>query len=428
MKDQSYTQMNSVEDNDMKQSILSTDSDVFDKENDLISIPRATIVLINIITGIGILGIPYCFCAGIGTNFIIILFIASFSMFSFSLLVDCGSRTGVKNYPKLINIAFPNKKLQWIPDLIILITLFGASILYLQFSQSLIISVLKEIHNIPKFLYNKWFVAFVLQCVFLIPLVLLKSISALSFVSFVSTCLVLLYIIHSIFYFGVYLHDHGFNPDNQLKIFSFDLKKVIPALSIQSTSYTCHPNIFPTLEKLKNPSQSRMNLTMFFVTAIATILYSICGIFPYLTLFDKIEDPVVLNYYEKGQVFTIVIKACYGVLLILTVPLLLFTFRLSFNQLAFKSDFTSLRWYIIGVVSVLVSCLIAVTVEEIKVMFNFVGGVNAPLLVYILPSLYYLRICKNTSKIKEIFCYISIVVGLAFIAICLYDSISSLIK
>ena len=33
-----------------------------------ITLPRAVAVLTNVITGIGLLGIPYCFCSGIGTS------------------------------------------------------------------------------------------------------------------------------------------------------------------------------------------------------------------------------------------------------------------------------------------------------------------------------------------------------------------------
>ena len=60
-------------------------------------------------------------------------------------------------------------------------------------------------------------------------------------------------------------------------------------------------------------------------------------------------------------------------------------------------------------------------------MFSLVGGVTCPIIVYIFPSLYYLKICTNESKIKTIFSYVSIVVGITFIIICLYDAIRSMI-
>lgn len=396
------------------------------QEEGKITLPRAVAVLTNVITGIGLLGIPYCFCSGIATNLFIILIIASFSMFSFSLLIDCASKTGVQDYPRLISVAFHGRNLQWIPDVIIILTLFGVSILYLQFSLHLMQSFFEGYSNVPGVFKNGWFLTFAIQLVILIPLVMLKSMNALSFVSIASVVLICIYLFHSIFYFSKSVIDDGFDK-SQVKVFSFDLKMVIPALSIQSSSFTCHTNIFPTLIQLKNPTKSRLNLTMLLVVISATLLYTIGGIFPYLTLFDKIKDPVVLNYYAP-RVFTNIIKAFYSVLLILTAPLLIFTCRLSIHNLISKKEMTYINSIIIGIGIALFDCFISVTVKSLSVMFSLVGGVTCPIIVYILPSLYYLRICRNESKIKTIFSYISIVVGITFIIICLYDAIRSMIN
>lgn len=397
-----------------------------DQEAGKITLPRAVAVLTNVITGIGLLGIPYCFCSGIVTNLFIVLIIASFSMFSFSLLIDCASKTGVQDYPRLISVAFRGRNLQWIPDIIIILTLFGVSILYLQFSLSLMTSFFEQVGNAPSILTNRWFLTFVVQLIFLIPLVMLKSMNALSFVSIASVVLICIYLFHSIFYFSKSVSDNEFDK-SRVKIFAFDLKMVIPALSIQSSSFTCHTNIFPTLIQLKNPTKSRSNLTMLLVVISATLLYTVGGIFPYLTLYDDIKDPVVLNYY-KPRVFTNIIKACYSLLLILTAPLLIFTCRLSIHNLISKNELTYRNSVIIGIGIALFDCLISVTVKKLSVMFSLVGGVTCPIIVYIIPSLYYLRICKNDSKFKTIFSYVSIVVGVVFIIICLYDAIRSMIN
>ena len=358
-----------------------------------ITLPRAVAVLTNVITGIGLLGIPYCFCAGIVTNMIIVLIIASFSMFSFSLLI---------------------------------ITLFGVSILYLQFSLSLMKSFFEQINNVPIIFRNRWFLTFVIQLLFLIPLVMLKSMNALSFVSIASVVLICIYLFHSVFYFSKGVLDHQFDK-SRVKTFAFDLKMVIPALSIQSSSFTCHTNIFPTLIQLENPTKRRSNITMFLVVISATLLYTVGGIFPYLTLYDDIKDPVVLNYYPV-RVFTNIIKAFYSLLLILTAPLLIFTCRLSIHNLISDKELTYRNSVIIGIGIALFDCLISVTVKKLNVMFSLVGGVTCPIIVYIIPSLYYLRICKNESIFKTIFSYVSIVVGITFVIICLYDAIRSMIN
>ncbi|OHT12973.1 Transmembrane amino acid transporter protein [Tritrichomonas foetus] len=397
-----------------------------------ITLFRSVAVLTNIITGVGLLGIPYCFCSGLGTNLIVILLIAALSCFSFSILIDCAVSTGIIDYPRLINIAFPKHKLQWIPDLQVVLLFFGGAILYLQFSSSMIISIFNGLRidfnlNIPDFLTNRWFIVFVIQFVIDFPLVLLKSMSALSFVSLLSVVLIACYIAHSIYYFAKGIHDEGFDPDNKLVVFGFDLKHILPSLAVQATSYTCHPSIFPTLVKLERPTKFRLNLVMILVTLAASVLYLVGGIIPYLTLFSDILDPVVLNYY-KNTLFTTVIKACYSVILILTAPMLIFTCRLSFHNLIFKSPMNTLKHNLLGISILILAALIAVTVTKVSLVYSILGGICAPLLVYIFPSLYFLRICKDGSKVKKIFSIVSLVVGILFIPVCLYDAIKSIIS
>lgn len=391
-----------------------------------ITLLRAVAVLTNIITGVGLLGIPYCFRSGLGTNLVVISSIALLSCFSFSILIDCAVLTNCHHYPKLIQLAFPNRKVQWIPDATIVLLLLGGTILYLQFSSKMMISFLNEF-NVPKFLTNPWFIVFVVQFVIDCPLVLLKSMNHLSFVSFLSVLLIACYVVHSIFFFARTIKNDGFDKDHQFKVFDFNLGQILPSMAIQASSYTCHPSIFPTLVKLENPTKLRLNVVMILVTICASILYLVGGIFPYLTLFDGIEDAVVLNYYGT-HLFTTIIKACYSIILVLTAPMLIFACRLSLHDLFFKYEMTTLQHYLWGIGILVFSGLIAVNVSSVNLVFGVVGGVSAPLLIYILPSIYYIRICKDGSAIKKGISYFSLVLGPLFMAVCLYDSIKTIIQ
>jgi uncharacterized membrane protein len=53
-----------------------------------ICLGQAWVIVMNIIIGIGILGIPYCFKTGLFMNALIVLFIAAFAYLSFVLLID----------------------------------------------------------------------------------------------------------------------------------------------------------------------------------------------------------------------------------------------------------------------------------------------------------------------------------------------------
>ena len=159
----------------------------------------------------------------------------------------------------------------------------------------------------------------------------------------------------------------------------------------------------------------------------AFLIYTSSGIFGYLTLFDKILDPVAISYYPSGQTFTLITQALYTLLLALSVPLIFWSCRLSFNEIFFKSAFTTLRWNVIGISIVLLSGVIAVTVKAINTVFSIIGGLFSPLIVYLLPSLYFLRISRERTLLTTSLAYFLILFGFFTIVISLYNTIIEII-
>jgi amino acid permease len=225
----------------------------------------------------------------------------------------------------------------------------------------------------------------------------------------------------------VYTRESGFNPDRTMKLFDFN-NFFIKSLSVQAFAFACHPLVGPTLERLTDPTWQRQYSTMLVLTICASACYALGGLLPYLTLFDRILDPVIFVYYNPGQVITTVTKALYAIFLIITSPLILYSARLALNDFIFRKPFTRLRWALIGIGLILGSTILAVTVTSIPTMFGFVGGVTCNLIVYTLPAIYYIRICKEGSTWKRIVSWGMIVVGAVAMTVCLYDSIASLVK
>lgn len=412
---------------DSSDSISIADSEAIPKKKS-ISLVRAVVNLTNVISGVGLLGMPYTFCTGIFANYIIILIIGLFSLFSFSVLIDCAKKTNVWSYSGLINEAFIGKNVGWVPDVLLVITLVFCAILYYQFALSLMTSFLTQLGNCPDILLDKWFLTFVVQLLIEIPIISMKTANALTYISYFSTLLVFVYLFHSVYYFFKSLHDHGFNPNKRLRFVDLSFSKIIKTLSVQSSSYTCHMSVLSRLEQVRNPTKSRLNLAMIYVVIAATVLYTIGGIFPYFTLFDDIKDSVVFNHYPK-QVFTNIMKILYSLVIMLTAPNFIFDCRISLARLIFrKQEKIKFRYlFLIGIFITLLCLLISVTVNQIGVIFNFLGGVIFPAIVYILPSIYYQKICRGDNKFKYTFSYVSIVAGFIFIVICLYDSVVSLL-
>jgi amino acid permease len=389
---------------------------------------RVLVVLLNLVIGVGLLGIPYCFRTGVFVELLVVAFFGAASYFSFVILIDCSSKMGYSiDFAHLMRDSFTTN-LEWIPHLVLFITFFGFAIVHFQSAGSLLKSCLEESGLIPTWLSdNRWIVIGVPATVIGIPLILLRSLRGFSHVSMVTCGLICLYLVHSAVYLVIYTRESGFNPDGTMKLFQFN-KFFIKSLSVQAFAFACHPLIGPTLERLTNPTWQRQYSTMLILAICASGCYALGGLLPYLTLFDRILDPVVFVYYGPGQVFTIVTKALYAIFLIITSPLILYSARLALNDFIFRKPFTTLKWALIGIALILGGTILAITVTSIPTMFGFIGGVTCNLIVYTLPAIYYIRICTDGSRWKRIVSWAMIAVGTVAMAVCLYDSIASLVR
>jgi amino acid permease len=388
---------------------------------------RALVVLMNLVVGVGMLGLPYCFRCGVILEGIVVVFFGTASFFSFIFLIDASdtARHPV-NFAKLMGDAV-DPKLEWIPHLVMFITFFGFGVVHLQAACSLFGSCLAEIGTVPSWLTSRLFLICVPGGVIGYPLILVKSLKAYSYVSMFTCGLIGLYIIHSAIYLVVYSVRDGFDPESQIQYGKFN-HYFLSSLSIQAFAYACHPLIGPTLEKLKRPTKARQYRTMTILTLCASSSYTLGGLLPYLTLFDKIATPVVFVYYDKGQSLTILTKGLYGLFVVFTTPLILLSARISLNDVLFKSEFTTARYWIMGIILVTLCIVLAVTVESLEKVFGLVGGLTCNIIVYILPALYYIRLCRGENTLKMTVAWLMAPVGLVLIGICMYAEILTIMS
>jgi amino acid permease len=388
---------------------------------------RALVVLMNLVVGVGLLGLPYCFRCGVILETIVVVFFGGASFFSFLFLIDASDTAGHPvDFAKLMGDSF-TEKLEWIPHLVMFITFFGFGVVHLQAACSLFTSCLAEIGNVPAWLTNRWFLICIPGDLIGYPLILLKSLKAYSYVSIFTCGLIVLYVVHSAIYLVIYSVKNGFDPEKQISFGSFN-HYFLSSLSIQAFAYACHPLIGPTLEKLKQPTKARQYRTMTILTLCASSCYGLGGLLPYLTLFDQIETPVVFVYYDKGQWFTILTKALYALFVVFTTPLILFSARLSLNDVIFKTSFTLLRYWTIGIILISACILMAVTVESLEKVFGLVGGVTCNIIVYILPAVYYIKMCHGQSKVKRVIAWIMAPTGFILIGVCLYAEVMTIVS
>lgn len=129
------------------------------EEKKEIGILTAILILTCTITGSGPLAMGYCFRTGIYLNIILSIILGILSTISFIFLIYSSDATGVYDYPSLI-IPSLGKKWIFLPNAMIAISLFGVTILYLQYVASLATAFFMNFSNIPDWITNRWFLIF----------------------------------------------------------------------------------------------------------------------------------------------------------------------------------------------------------------------------------------------------------------------------
>lgn len=124
--------------------------------------------------------------------------------------------------------------------------------------------------------------------VLMMPLALMKNLSALRYFSMGNLC-VLFYIIaitigQSPFFYDKFKDDPDYNFDTIIKPPTMDW---LSGFSTIILSYMCHPNFFYIRAELVKPSKPRVKKVIFYAITIETLVYLSMAIAGYISLGDK---------------------------------------------------------------------------------------------------------------------------------------------
>ncbi|KAG8577708.1 hypothetical protein GDO81_010266 [Engystomops pustulosus] len=388
--------------------------------------------LSNAIVGSGILGLSYAMAnTGIALFMILLSFVSIFSLYSIHLLLKTANEGGSLLYEQLGFKAFGIcGKLAASGS--ITMQNIGAMSSYLYIVKYELPIVIKELIG-PTADSSAWYLngdyLVVMVSVFLIlPLSLLRNLGYLGYTSgFSLMCMVffLIVVIYKKFQItcGSWIenyvmngtlnstvshlstHDHMHSGElNQThdddlctpKYFVFNSQTVY-AVPILTFSFVCHPAVLPIYQELKGRSRRRMmnvsNVSFFAMF----LMYLLAALFGYLTFYGNVE-PELLHTYSKiaGGVIFVVVRLAVLMAVTLTVPIVIFPIRSSITQLLFAGkDFAWWRHILITLLILTFTNILVIFVPTIRDIFGFIGASAAAMLVFILPSAFYIKLVKK---------------------------------
>uniref|UniRef100_A0A8D2JHY0 Amino acid transporter transmembrane domain-containing protein n=1 Tax=Varanus komodoensis TaxID=61221 RepID=A0A8D2JHY0_VARKO len=173
------------------------------------------------------------------------------------------------------------------------------------------------------------------------------------------------------------------------------------AIPILAFAFVCHPEVLPIYTELRRASKRRMQNVANVSILAMFCMYLLTAVFGYLTFYENVEAEMLHTYINVDPLDKLILCVRLAVLLAvtLTVPVVLFPIRRAIHQLLFhKKDFSWPRHVTIACCLLVTVNLLVIFVPNIKDIFGVIGATSAPSLIFILPSVFYIRIVPNEKE------------------------------
>uniref|UniRef100_A0AAY5L593 Sodium-coupled neutral amino acid symporter 2 n=1 Tax=Esox lucius TaxID=8010 RepID=A0AAY5L593_ESOLU len=367
----------------------------------------------NAIMGSGILGLSYAMAnTGIALFVILLVAVSIFSLYSVHLLLKTANEGGSLVYEQLGYKAFgmPGKLAASISITMQNIGAMSSYLFIVKYELPIVIQAFMGANN-GEWYMNGDYLVILVSIVIILPLSLLKNLGYLGYTSgFSLLCMVffLIVVIYKKFQIpkiqnissgSINTTAVDYNEDVCTpKYFVFNSQTVY-AVPILTFAFVCHPAILPMYEELKDRSRRKMQGVANVSFLAMFIMYLLAALFGYLT-FNVHVEPELLHTYSKvfkADVVLLIVRLAVLTAVTLTVPVVLFPVsHTSIHTLLCASkDFSWIRHTIITIGLLASTNLLVIFVPTIRDIFGFIGASAAAMLIFILPSAFYIKLVKK---------------------------------
>lgn len=360
--------------------------------------PGSTLLnLSNTIVGAGSLALPYAFrCAGWLTGSFILVLVGAMSALSFMMLVLCSERFGINSYPKLAERAFGPKGTR-IAQFFLLLYTFGSCSGYCVLIGDNFTKALKRWLSDDHLLVDRQFLipmCGLLMIMFSLP----RNLDPLKYASVVSIVCIM-YVVGMCFIKMLsQMPDMG--PNIQATSGSSDIFLCFPLLVV---AYTCHYNALRFYHELGPATRTSVKTMSRVVTGsmgLCTLVYLLIAFGGYLMFGENTKSNILTSWPQQDDPLLLIALLAMGMVLVFSFPLVFNALRSNLADLLGLSIhdskgglYTPNKWHwLLTAVVPSVCVLLATQVDDIGVVLGFNGSVNGVMLVYVLPSLIYLKL------------------------------------
>ena len=391
------------------------------------SIKASGAQIANTIMGAGILSIPIIMrYLGLLLGIIFIIFLAFCTIYSVFILIRCHEITGKNGFSMLGKITM-GKPGSILIKIIIIINNLGFCIAYFRIFGEVFQTIIQGYVSPDSFWANNWHnFIYIIFCSFIMfYFIFIKNLSALKKVAYMGVSAVLVFTIGLTLLFFYKAVHHYLDSNISWKFLKpncsfIEAFKMIPSVFL---AFLFQFNVFPIYSSLKEKNLDSMmkaskigvgySLSNFLVVGIIGFL--LYGLNMNETLLNSLSEDMTKFRNISGFIkfLIIIISISFVTTCLTSFPILFLSLRENFiNSLIFcmknfgdkeknmkNNKYISERGLtIITIILYVLIIAMAILLPKLKVIFSIVGATAGTFIAFILPNLFYIRICKMSKK------------------------------
>ena len=388
------------------------------------SIKASGAQIANTIMGAGILSIPIIMrYLGLFLGIIFIISLALCTLFSVFILIRCHEITGKNGFSMLGKITM-GKFGSILIKVIIIINNLGFCIAYFRIFGEVVQTVIQGFISPDSFWANNWhnFIYIIFCSLIMFYFIFIKNLSALKKVAYMGVSAVLL------FSFGLtllFLHKgihHYLDSNISWKFLkpNCSFSEAFNAIPSVFLAFLFQFNVFPIYLSLKEKNLDSMMKATKIGVGYSLFIFLIVGIIGFLlyglnmneTLLECLSQDMTKFRNISGFIkfLIIIISVSFVTTCLTSFPILFLSLRENFiNSMIFciknmghknenNNYISEKRLNIITISLYVVIVLMAIILPKLKVIFSVVGATAGTFIAFILPNLFYIRICHMSQK------------------------------
>ena len=391
------------------------------------SIKASGAQIANTIMGAGILSIPIIMrYIGFLLGIIFIIFLAFCTLYSVFILIRCHEITGKNGFSMLGKITM-GKFGSILIKVIIIINNLGFCIAYFRIFGEVVQTIIQGWVSPDSFWANNWHnFIYILLCSFIMfSFIFIKNLSALKKVAFMGVSAVLLFSLGLTLLFLHKAIHHYLDSNISWKFLkpncSFsEAFKMIPSVFL---AFLFQFNVFPIYSSLKEKNLDSMMKASKIGVGYSLFIFLVVGIVGFLlyglnmneTLLNSLSEDMTKfrNISSFIKFLIIIISISFVTTCLTSFPILFLSLRENFiNSIIFcmkninknETNGTNKKYIsergliIITIILYVLIISMAIILPKLKVIFSIVGATAGTFIAFILPNLFYIRICKMSKK------------------------------